>query len=227
MKAIEACNLNFSYDKNKKNKIISDLSFEIDKGDFVCITGSNGAGKSTLLKLILNILKPDSGTVCINKKSADEISYVAQNSTHFNRYFPATVKERVNLGLKSFNIFRNNDKKISDVLQKVGMSDFSNKKIGDLSGGQKQRVILAKALINNPKYIFLDEPTTGVDSHAVHSICCLLGDINKKFGITIVMITHDISSIVNHATKIINFDRHIKIISARNFDFGMFFHKNF
>jgi ABC-type Mn/Zn transport systems, ATPase component len=226
MKAIEVSNLNFSYGNNK---IISNLSFEIEEGDFVCIIGLNGAGKSTLLKLMLNILLPDSGTININKKNSADISYVAQNAVHFNPNFPATVKEIVGLGINSTNIFANNNKKILDALEKVGMSDYLNRKIGKLSGGQQQRIILAKALVNNPKYIFLDEPTTGIDNEAVQSICCLLGELNKKYKITIVMVTHDIFSIMNHATKIINFgeDGKIKIIPASNFNFDMFHHKCF
>lgn len=224
MKAIQVYNLNFSYGNNE---IISDLSFEIEEGEFVCIIGSNGTGKSTLLKLMLNILLPDSGTININKKNRGDISYVAQNAIHFNQNFPAAVKEIVGLGINSINIFTDNSKKISDALEKVGMSDYLNRKIGNLSGGQQQRIILAKALVNNPKYIFLDEPTIGIDNDAVQSICCLLGELNKEYKITIVMVTHDIFSIANHATKIINFGEecNIEIIEAAEFNFDMFHHK--
>lgn len=224
MKAIEVSNLNFSYGPNK---IISNLSFEIDEGDFVCIIGLNGTGKSTLLKLMLNILLPDSGTININKKSFEQVCYVPQNAIHFNQNFPATVKEIVGLGINSMNIFQDNSEKISQALEKVGMLDYKDRKIGKLSGGQQQRVILAKALVNNPRYIFLDEPTTGIDNHAVQSICCLLGQLNKNYKITIVMVTHDIFSLINHATKIINFGEQgqIKIMRPSDFNFDMFHHK--
>ena len=82
------------------------------------------------------------------------------------------------------------------------MLDYKHRQIGYLSGGQQQRVFIAKALISNPRIIFLDEPTTGIDIRAVDSICCLLGDLNKNSGITIVMVTHDISSIIYHSNKI-------------------------
>ena len=210
-KVLEVKDLSFSYpDKS----ILHRLSFDVDAGDFMCIVGTNGTGKSTLLKLILNQLSPLEGEIKLLGTNSEKykdfasIAYVSQKATNINRDFPATVEEVVSLGLYSKKgLFKRNtkeDKKLIDsALERVGMLDYKHRQIGYLSGGQQQRVFIAKALISNPRIIFLDEPTTGIDIRAVDSICCLLGDLNKNCGITIVMVTHDISSIIYHSNKIL------------------------
>ena len=210
-KVLEVKDLSFSYpDKS----ILHRLSFDVDAGDFMCIVGTNGTGKSTLLKLILNQLSPLEGEIKLLGTNSEKykdfasIAYVSQKATNINRDFPATVEEVVSLGLYSKKgLFKRNtkeDKKLIDsALERVGMLDYKHRQIGYLSGGQQQRVFIAKALISNPRIIFLDEPTTGIDIRAVDSICCLLGDLNKNSGITIVMVTHDISSIIYHSNKIL------------------------
>mgnify|MGYP001104279027 FL=1 len=208
-KVLEVKDLSFSYpDKS----ILHRLS--LDAGDFMCIVGTNGTGKSTLLKLILNQLSPLEGEIKLLGTNSEKykdfasIAYVSQKATNINRDFPATVEEVVSLGLYSKKgLFKRNtkeDKKLIDsALERVGMLDYKHRQIGYLSGGQQQRVFIAKALISDPRIIFLDEPTTGIDIRAVDSICCLLGDLNKNSGITIVMVTHDISSIIYHSNKIL------------------------
>ena len=210
-KVLEVKDLSFSYpDKS----ILHRLSFDVDAGDFMCIVGTNGTGKSTLLKLILNQLSPLEGEIKLLGTNSEKykdfasIAYVSQKATNINRDFPATVEEVVSLGLYSKKgLFKRNtkeDKKLIDsALERVGMLDYKHRQIGYLSGGQQQRVFIAKALISNPRIIFLDEPTTGIDIRAVDSICCLLGDLNKNSGLTIVMVTHDISSIIYHSNKIL------------------------
>ena len=210
-KVLEVKDLSFSYpDKS----ILHRLSFDVDAGDFMCIVGTNGTGQSTLLKLILNQLSPLEGEIKLLGTNSEKykdfasIAYVSQKATNINRDFPATVEEVVSLGLYSKKgLFKRNtkeDKKLIDsALERVGMLDYKHRQIGYLSGGQQQRVFIAKALISNPRIIFLDEPTTGIDIRAVDSICCLLGDLNKNSGITIVMVTHDISSIIYHSNKIL------------------------
>lgn len=227
MKALEVKDLSFSYpDKS----ILHRLNFELDKGDFLCVVGTNGTGKSTLLKLILNRLSATEGSIKIfgesNQKFDDygKIAYVSQKATSFNRDFPATVEEIVKLGLyplkKPFSFFNREDKElVNKALERVGMSDYKKRQIGLLSGGQQQRVFIAKALVSNPDIIFLDEPTVGIDVKAVDSICCLLGDLNKS-GITIVMVTHDISSILYHSNKVLvlNEDGHGHIMESSEFN---------
>lgn len=227
MKALEIKDLSFSYpDKS----ILHRLSFDLDKGDFLCVVGTNGTGKSTLLKLILNRLTPTEGSIKIlgqyNQKFNDYglIAYVSQKATSFNRDFPATVEEIVRLGLyprkRLFSFYNKADKElVHNALKRVGMLDYKDKKIGLLSGGQQQRVFIAKALVSDPEIIFLDEPTVGIDVKAVDSICCLLGDLNKS-GITIVMVTHDISSILYHSNKVLvlNEDGHGCVMDSNEFN---------
>lgn len=227
MKALEIKDLSFSYpDKS----ILHRLSFDLDKGDFLCVVGTNGTGKSTLLKLILNRLTPTEGSIKIlgqyNQKFNDYglIAYVSQKATSFNRDFPATVEEIVRLGLyprkRLFSLYNKADKElVHNALKRVGMLDYKDKKIGLLSGGQQQRVFIAKALVSDPEIIFLDEPTVGIDVKAVDSICCLLGDLNKS-GITIVMVTHDISSILYHSNKVLmlNEDGHGCVMDSNEFN---------
>ena len=170
-KVLEVKDLSFSYpDKS----ILHRLSFDVDAGDFMCIVGTNGTGKSTLLKLILNQLSPLEGEIKLLGTNSEKykdfasIAYVSQKATNINRDFPATVEEVVSLGLYSKKgLFKRNtkeDKKLIDsALERVGMLDYKHRQIGYLSGGQQQRVFIAKALISNPRIIFLDEPTTGID----------------------------------------------------------------
>ena len=178
-KVLEVKDLSFSYpDKS----ILHRLSFDVDAGDFMCIVGTNGTGKSTLLKLILNQLSPLEGEIKLLGTNSEKykdfasIAYVSQKATNINRDFPATVEEVVSLGLYSKKgLFKRNtkeDKKLIDsALERVGMLDYKHRQIGYLSGGQQQRVFIAKALISDPRIIFLDEPTTGIDIRAVDSIC--------------------------------------------------------
>lgn len=227
MSIIEVKNLCFNYpDKN----ILDNISFNLEKGDFLCIVGTNGTGKSTLLKLILNILKPNKGEIKILDTPStkfdkfDKISYVSQKATGFNSAFPATVEEIVALGLYSKRGFLKlpngeDKKKVKKALERVGMQDYAKRLIGQLSGGQQQRVFIAKALVNDPEIIFLDEPTVGIDITAVDSICCLLGELNQS-GITIVMVTHDISSILYHSNKVLHLseDGKARIVPSKEFN---------
>ena len=228
MSILQVEDVSFNY---PDKAIIKNLSFTVDKGDFVCIVGTNGTGKSTLLKLILNLLKPDKGQILIdgensrNFKSFQKISYVSQKATDFNAGFPATVEVVVSTGLyPQYGFFKFGKKKqrkqlVLNALKTVGMEDYAKKMIGLLSGGQQQRVFIAKALVNNPQIIFLDEPTVGIDIKAVDSICCLLGELNKKYGITIIMVTHDISSIIYHSNKVLQLidDGSVRIVDSKEF----------
>ncbi len=214
MNVVDVKNVSFGYNEDKRGNVLQNISFVAYKGDFLCIIGSNGTGKSTLLKLMLNILTPTEGEITVleqNTKSFrgfHQISYVSQKATSFNLNFPATVYEIVSLGLYAehglFKFHTKKDKqRILHALDIVGMKDHAKHMIGALSGGQQQRVFIAKALVSDPSIIFLDEPTVGIDTKAVDSICCLLGDLNKIHGKTIIMVTHDVSSILYHANKIL------------------------
>lgn len=214
MNILEVKNLSFSY---SDEEVFNDISFKIEKGDFLGIIGSNGAGKSTLIKLILGLLPADSGGIYLFGKEIREfrdyskIGYVSQKASSFNSGFPTTVREVVcsNLysGKKGFRLFdakakRTEREKTDKALSEVGMQEYSGRLIGRLSGGQQQRVFIARALVNEPEMIFLDEPTVGVDSQSVDAITDIITGLNKR-GISIIMTNHDTPSLISVSNKLL------------------------
>lgn len=184
-------------------EIFKDVNFKIYEGDFIGIFGENGAGKSTFIKLLLGELKACSGSLkwfdedIKAYRSWEKIGYVPQKTISSNLSFPATVKEVVcanlykDIGRFCFPRKKHLDK-VKLALQMVGMKGFIKRKIGELSGGQLQRVYIARALVNSPSILVLDEPTAGVDEQTVNSLFETLHHLNLAHKITIIMITHDI-----------------------------------
>ncbi|SNX53293.1 metal ABC transporter ATP-binding protein [Thermoanaerobacterium sp. RBIITD] len=210
-KIIELKNVNFSYgDKN----VLKNITLSIDDGEFVGLIGPNGSGKSTLVKIMIGDLKPSSGEVLINGidiknlKNRSIIGYVPQKSYSFNASFPASVKEVVSMGLYAkVGLFKKLSKEDWDVIDKalltVDMFDYKDRLIGNLSGGQQQRVFIARALVSNPKILFLDEPTTGIDVKSEETLYEILDKLNKERKITIIMVTHDVWAITDRVSRII------------------------
>lgn len=208
-KIVDVENLTFRYGNNP---ILENLDFTIFSGDFVSLIGDNGTGKSTLLKLLLGELYPNTGEIRLfdtniqDFKEWSKIGYVPQNGLAGNAGFPATVEEIVMANLFSqIGIFRLPNKKhkelVASTLKLVGMEEFSKRMISQLSGGQLQRVLLARALVNSPTLMILDEPTTGVDSRNVSSFYELLASLNKKENITILMVSHDIARASGYVSR--------------------------
>jgi zinc transport system ATP-binding protein len=206
--------VSFSY---ANSDVVKDVSFLVEKGDFVGLIGPNGSGKTTLLKIMLGILAPRKGSVNLFGRELkqftewNKIGYVPQKATNIEKNFPATVYEVVSMGLSSVQRFpkiitTHDDKKIKDALSVVKMEKFSQERITELSGGQQQRVLIAKALVTDPEVLILDEPTTGVDQETQKSFYDLLGKLNKK-GMTIVLVSHDIGRITQYVTKIANINQ--------------------
>jgi zinc transport system ATP-binding protein len=182
--------------------IIQQLNFTILERDFVGLIGSNGAGKTTLLRMIVGLLKPDQGEVRLfghpieRFKDWERIGYVPQRHA-FNPLFPATVKEVVMSGLYSRKkIFRRitqkDVQKCTEALLALGIEDLADRRIGQLSGGQQQRTFLARALVNNPDLLILDEPTVGVDRETQASFFHLIRHMHQRHNITFIMVSHDI-----------------------------------
>ncbi|MBP5426711.1 MAG: ABC transporter ATP-binding protein [Clostridiales bacterium] len=208
--AIEVKNLSFSF--GEKN-ILNNVNLEVNIGDYVGMIGPNGSGKSTLVKLLLGIYKKDTGVIKVLGKPVEEIQregsigYISQKANSFNVDFPATVYEVVGAALnRRLNMFQGyNDeerKKIDNALEIVGLKKHRDDLIGRLSGGQQQRVFIARALVSNPKILFLDEPMVGIDQVSENAVYCLLAELNRNMNITIMMVTHDIGAITVHANKI-------------------------
>ena len=207
---VDVSGVSFSYGSLK---VLKDISFPIKRGDFLAIIGPNGSGKTTLVKIILGLLKPSKGTVQILGKPMEEfddwqkIGYVPQQATHVDPFFPASAKEVVAMeflaGKKLPRLTKGEEQlRIENALKQVGMEYFKNWRIGSLSEGQQQRVFIARAIVNEPHILFLDEPTTGVDSETQEHFYDMLDTLNKKEGITIVLVTHDTGIVNKHVSQV-------------------------
>jgi len=193
--------------------ILKDVSFNISAGDFLALIGPNGSGKTTLIRLILGLLKPTTGRVFLMGKPVEQfrewqkIGYVPQKATQFDSYFPASVKEVVAMGLLSLKKFprfitSKDEAAIEQALEAVDMQDLKDRRIGELSGGQQQRVFIARAIVNGPDILFLDEPTTGVDAETQTRFYDMLAELNLRRKLTIVLITHDFGVLTKHVNKV-------------------------
>jgi zinc transport system ATP-binding protein len=194
-------------------EVLQNISFAISPGDFLALIGPNGSGKTTLIRIILGILKPTEGKVIILGEEVNQFSqwrrigYVPQKATHLDPYFPASVREVVAMGLLSQKRFprflsRQDEALIDRALEQVDMKPLKGRRIGELSGGQQQRVFIARAIVNGPDVLFLDEPTAGVDAEMQARFYEMLAALNQKKGLTIVLITHDIGVITKHVNKV-------------------------
>jgi len=210
MDLIALRNVSFRYDGTPA---LVDIDLTIREGDFLAIIGPNGSGKTTLVKIALGLLEPSSGSVELFGKSLGEFSdwrkigYVPQKATHIDPFFPASVEEVVGMALMSNRkpralATREGRGEISRALDAVGMAEYGKWAIGRLSGGQQQRVFIARALVTSPKILFLDEPTTGVDSETQGSFYDMLDRLNSREGLTIVLVTHDIGIVNKHVTSV-------------------------
>lgn len=195
--------------------IISDVSLTIPEGDFTLVVGPNGAGKTTFLRLVAGLLKPANGQITIDGYSVAEaqqkglLHLVPQIYNKNAAQFPATCGEIVELGLRIQRMGHSERKaKAHQALAQVGMAEFTHRRIGDLSGGQQQRVMIAQALARGPKYLLLDEPTSGIDFQVSAHIFQLLRNLCNQ-GMTIIMVTHDIVDACQAADQVICIDRHI------------------
>lgn len=217
MEVLKVKNLSFEY---SDTKVLNDISFSLNRGEFLGIIGSNGTGKSTLIKLILGLLKPTSGEIEVIASGG--CGYVSQKAASFNTSFPATVSEVVAANLyNKKGFFKRNSKedmeKVQIALKRVGMGEYAGKLIGKLSGGQQQRVFIARALVSEPQILFLDEPTVGIDAKSVVRVTELIKDLNKS-GITIIMTNHDTHSLTSLANKLLVLDEdgHGSIVQMNN-----------
>ena len=205
-------NVSFSYSGGVN--VLENLSFDIYKKDFIAIIGANGSGKSTLLKLSLKELNPSDGEIFIsstnikNFKEWDTIGYVPQINAGNIPGFPITALEIVTLNLYNkmgfFKFSRKSHIELAKrALSQVNMLDFVNTPINKMSGGQQQRIMIAKSLINNPKILIFDEPTTGIDKESKDQLFKILTHLNRIHGITILLVTHELEIMKDNLTKVV------------------------
>lgn len=204
---IEVKNVSYSYFPG--NPVLKDINLNIHQGDYLGIVGPNGGGKSTLIKLILGLIRLQTGSVNMLCKN---IAYVGQKATDFDQNFPATVWDVVSMGRYSVRglfkqLTKEDNKLISNAIEQVDMSDFKNRLIGELSGGQQQKTFIARALAQQPEIIFLDEPTSGVDQASQAQFYKILKKLNQDLGITLVLISHDVDVITKEVTEIAAINR--------------------
>lgn len=220
MKDIEVKDLVFAYGKDN---ILKNISFDLNRGDFLTIQGENGSGKSTLIKLILKDLKKKSGQIKLFGKDIEKfddyskIGYVPQVNDANKVAFPVTGKEFVVLNLyKKFNIFNRPTKKcykkVYDTFEILNIENLLDIPFNQLSGGQAQKVMIARAMVNDPDILLLDEPTVGVDEKSKRDFLKLLSHLNNKHKISILMISHEMD-IVREFSK-----RQIRIKNGRIVD---------
>ena len=200
-------NLSIGYDNTS---VLNDLSFEIEKGDYIAIIGENGAGKSTLLKTMLGLIAPIKGRIVFDKEvKKTEIGYLPQQ-TLAQRDFPASVWEVVISGCLARNglrpFYSKEDKKLAqNNIEKMALKELKNRCYRELSGGQQQRVLLARALCSSNKLLVLDEPVTGLDPKVTNQLYEIVNSLNQE-GITIIMISHDLH-VLKYANKVLHIGR--------------------
>ncbi|MDY4795316.1 MAG: methionine ABC transporter ATP-binding protein [Dialister sp.] len=193
-------------------KALDDVSVTIRDGEIYGIVGQSGAGKSTLVRCINMLEPPTTGEVLINGKDMMKLSKAELRSErkgigmifqHFNLLSSRTVAGNIAFPLELANVPKAEQKKrIDDILEMVGLTEYKDKYPAQLSGGQKQRVGIARAIVSNPSVLLSDEATSALDPETVKSILQLLKDINKKLGITIIMITHQMEVIKEIAERV-------------------------
>ena len=206
MSLITCKNLSLSYD-NKA--VISNLSFNVSKGDYLCIIGENGAGKSTLIKGLLGLLKPVAGSIIFGDGlKKNKIGYLPQQSD-IQRDFPASVYEVVKSGCLSgcgFFPFYTKSQKSTALynMNLLGIDCLKNKCYQELSGGQQQRVLLARALCATKSLLVLDEPVSGLDPLVTNELYALIKHLNQHHNISVIMVSHDLSGAFSNATHILH-----------------------
>lgn len=207
---IELKHINKSYDGHIT--ALDDINLTIQDGEIFGIIGQSGAGKSTLIRCINMLEPPTSGEVLINGKDMTKLSqkelreerkHIGMIFQHFNLLSSRTVYENVAFPLELAKVPKaEQGKRICSILELVGLTEYRNKYPAQLSGGQKQRVGIARAIVSDPSVLLSDEATSALDPETVKSILQLLKDINKKLGITIIMITHQMEVIKQIADRV-------------------------
>lgn len=209
MKAVEIEDL--SVDINDK-EILKDINLDLEEGNFLGIVGPNGSGKTTLLRTLIGTVRPSAGTVKIfgipplTAIHKHMFGYLPQ-AHKIEMDFPARAIDVVLMGtygrLGMFRWPSRRDKELAmEMLSVMGMSGYEEQAFSDLSGGQQQRVTIARALVNSPRLLILDEPSTAIDVVGQEDFYHLLKGLQKKMNLTIIMVSHDIGTVTSYVDEI-------------------------
>ncbi|WEV54208.1 ATP-binding cassette domain-containing protein [Leuconostocaceae bacterium ESL0723] len=216
-------NINVTFKQKKKTiEAVKNVSLEVEKGDVYGIVGYSGAGKSTLVRVINLLQIPTSGTVVVNgttffkannpsahrvqigaKELRDKRRKIGMIFQHFNLLNERTVSENVAFALQNSKLSKEEkDAKVTELLELVDLTDRKDQYPSQLSGGQKQRVAIARALANDPEILISDEATSALDPKTTNQILALLKKLNEEYGLTIVLITHEMQAVKEVANKV-------------------------
>lgn len=218
---LEAEKISFSYE-GLDEAILKDISFSLKKGESLGVLGPNGGGKSTLMKIVAGLLKATSGELyfdgaplsTLSKYPYHLFSYVPQNS-ELNVTMPVKVYEFLEFSISLFKI--KNPNLVDELLNLVGMIHKKESLLSKLSGGEKQRVLIARALIQKPKILLLDEPTKGLDSNGQDQLLSLIETIKKRDQTAVMIVDHNINQIIKSCHKILCLNRHSHWHDHRDF----------
>ena len=194
--------------KYKDKEILKNITFDIKEGELVCILGPSGCGKTTLLNIIGGFVSDYSGDVLLSNENINNIPPEKREiATVFQSYGLFTHKnviDNVSYGLKLLKIDKNmRGKRARDMLEKVGLAGYEKKKIKELSGGEQQRVAIARSMVLNPKLLLLDEPLSNLDVHLRDVMRKEIKRIQKQFGVTMIIVTHDQEDAFKLADRVI------------------------
>jgi zinc transport system ATP-binding protein len=204
VRVVELDNVSFSYGSTL---VLDSITFSVEKGDLLGMIGPNGAGKTTLFSCMLGLLGGYRGTIRMfgedirgNNRLFQRIGYIPQRMS-IDSNFPATVEEIVSLGITKQKK-ASDEERIAGALETVGLLPLKERRIGELSGGQQQRVLIAKAIVNEPELLILDEPATGIDLETQNRFYALLRELNEKQKITMIWSSHDLDAVNKLASRV-------------------------
>ncbi len=193
----------------QSNPVLRGVTLKIPRGEIVALIGPNGSGKTTLLRCLLGLQRVDRGEVLLfgkKDRQLNRIGYVPQRLT-LERSFILSVREFLALRLRTtqqwfWKSHRVIDQAICSTSHEIGIEPLLNRPVAALSGGQLQRVLIAFSLLNNPELLLLDEPTAGVDTPGEQTFYELIAGVQKRHGLTVVLVSHDLSMVYRHASWI-------------------------
>ena len=205
---IEMKDLSISYEGQK---VIDSLSLSVSAGDYLCVVGENGSGKSSLMNVILGLTPLTDGKLIFHSLKKNQIGVLPQQSL-IQSDFPALVGEIVRSGCLNRSskgpFMSRESKNIAFAnMERLGITSLEKRSYRDLSGGQQQRVMLARALCAAEKLLILDEPVAGLDPKATADIYALIDDLNKRQGMTVIMVSHDVRAALKYSTHVLRINK--------------------